>query len=68
MILIIIFICSDYLSDYWYYIIMKKTPHKNRTDEITTMLFEQDANSLGLNVIWCSDYSEIPDILFKIAK
>ncbi len=51
-----------------HYIIMKKTPHKNRTDEITTMLFEQDANSLGLNVIWCSDYSEIPDILFKIAK
>lgn len=51
-----------------HYIIMKKTPYNNRTDEITTMLFEQDANSLGLNVIWCSDYSEIPDILSKIAK
>lgn len=49
-----------------HYIIMKKTPYNNRTDEITTMLFEQDANSLGLNVIWCSDYSEIPDILSKI--
>ena len=38
------------------------------TDEIATMLFEQDANSLGLNVIWCSDYSDIPSILLKIAK
>lgn len=51
-----------------HYIIMKKTPQKSRTAEISTMLFEQDANSLGLNVIWCSDYSEIPDILLKIAK
>lgn len=51
-----------------HYIIMKKTPQKNKTDEIVTMLFEQDANSLGLNVIWCSDFSEIPSILLKIAK
>ena len=51
-----------------HYIIMKKTPQKSRTDEIATMLFEQDANSLGLNVIWCSDFSEIPGILLKIAK
>lgn len=51
-----------------HYIIMKKAPKKNRTDEIATMLFEQDANSLGLNVIWCSDFSEIPDILMEIAK
>lgn len=50
-----------------HYIIMKKAPQKNRTDEIATMLFEQDANSLGLNVIWCSDFSEIPSILFSIA-
>lgn len=50
-----------------HYIIIKKAPPKNRTDEIATMLFEQDANSLGLNVIWCSDFSEIPSILFSIA-
>lgn len=50
-----------------HYIIMKKAPQKNRTDEIATMLFEQDANSLGLNVIWCSDFSEIPSILSSIA-
>lgn len=51
-----------------HYIITRRTPHKNKADEITTMLFEQDANSLGLNVIWCSEYSEIPDILNRISK
>lgn len=51
-----------------HYIIMKKSPQKSRTHEIATMLFEQDANSLGLNVIWCSDFSDIPSILLKIAK
>lgn len=51
-----------------HYIIMKKSPQNSRIDEIVTMLFEQDANSLGLNVIWCSDFSEIPSILLKIAK
>lgn len=50
-----------------HYIIMRKPPQKDRTDEISTMLFEQDANSLGLNVIWCSDFSEIPSILSSIA-
>lgn len=50
-----------------HYIIMRKAPQKNRTNEIATMLFEQDANSLGLNVIWCSDFSEIPIILSSIA-
>lgn len=51
-----------------HYIIMKKPPQKNKADEITTMLFEQDANSLGLNVIWCSDFSEIPNILHGIVN
>lgn len=51
-----------------HYIIMKKPPQKNKADEITTMLFEQDANSLGLNVIWCSDFSEIPNILYGIVN
>lgn len=51
-----------------HYIIMKKTLQKSNTADITNMLFEQDANSLGLNVIWCSDYSEVPEILTKILK
>lgn len=51
-----------------HYIIVKKTLSQNKADEIVTMLFEQDANSLGLNVIWCSDFSEIPSILLKILE
>lgn len=50
-----------------HYIIMRKPPQRSKTNEIATMLFEQDANSLGLNVIWCSDFSEIPSILSSIA-
>ncbi len=51
-----------------HYIIMKKEQQKSKTGEMATMLFEQDANSLGLNVIWCDKYSEISDILSQIAK
>ena len=59
-----------------HYIIMKRTSPDEMTDDnqeehiedIANMLFEQDANSLGLNVIWCNDYDEIPEILRKIAK
>ena len=50
-----------------HYIIMKKSDRKSKTDEISNMLFEQDAYLLGLNVIWCSEFSEIPDILSRIA-
>lgn len=61
-----------------HYIIMKKTIVEGVTDKdraekeqiarTINMLFEQDANSLGLNVIWCNDFKEIPDILRKIAE
>ena len=51
-----------------HYIIMRKKQAQTRADEVANMLFEQDANSLGLNVIWCSDFSEIPEILLRIAK
>lgn len=51
-----------------HYIIIKikKLPQNDKIDKIATTLCEQDANLLGLNVIWCSDYSEIPGILLKI--
>lgn len=51
-----------------HYIITRKAFHNDRVNEIATMLYEQDANSLGLNVIWCTDFSEVPDILLQIAK
>lgn len=50
-----------------HYIIMKKTAN-SAIDKIAAMLFEQDAASLGLNVIWCSSYSEIPELLQSINK
>lgn len=48
--------------------IIKCKPKKDDVSEVTTWLFEQDANTLGLNVIWCSDFSEIPQILRKIVE
>lgn len=51
-----------------HYIIARKSAQKGKVEEIATMLFEQDASSLGLNVIWCAEFSEIPDILVKIAQ
>ena len=35
-------------------------------DEVSRLLEEQDANALGLNVIWMDDYNELPAILEEI--
>lgn len=37
-------------------------------DELSKLLEEQDANALGLNVIWIEEYSELPDVLREIAS
>lgn len=37
-------------------------------DEVSRLLEEQDANALGLNVIWVEDFNDIPLILHEIAK
>jgi len=50
-----------------HYIIMKKLAD-NSVGKTATMLFELDAASLGLNVIWCSTYDEIPNLLNSIIK
>ena len=49
-----------------HYIIACKTDDIDDINKVTTTLYEKDANSLGINVIWCSDYSEIPEILITI--
>jgi hypothetical protein len=36
-------------------------------DQVSKLLEEQDANTLGLNVIWLNEYSELPGILNDIA-
>lgn len=51
-----------------HYIILKTAEGSTRTDEIVNMLFEQDANSLGLNVIWVKKYEEIPGIIRDVAE
>jgi hypothetical protein len=50
--------------------IIKKTPNfsgdQSAVDEFIMFLEEQDANELGLNVIWIDDFSEIASILKAI--
>jgi hypothetical protein len=35
-------------------------------DDVSKLLEEQDANALGLNVIWIDDFAEVPKILDEI--
>ena len=51
--------------------IVKKLPRFSDgdvLDEVSKLLEEQDANALGLNVIWIVDFSEVPRILDEIAE
>lgn len=52
--------------------IIKKSPvsfdKMEPVDELAKLLEEQDANELGLNVLWVDDFSEIPDIIRKIGS
>ena len=36
-------------------------------DDLALLLEEQDANDLGLNIIWIKDFAEVSGILDKIA-
>lgn len=36
-------------------------------DEVTKLLEEQDANGLGLNVVWFEDYKDVPQFLCDVA-
>lgn len=46
---------------------MKKTEGNDGTNKIVDMLFEQDANSLGLHVIWVNRFDEVPGIILNLA-
>jgi hypothetical protein len=51
--------------------IVKRLPkfsNGDMLDEVSKLLEEQDANALGLNVIWIDDYNEIPTLLRDIVK
>lgn len=50
--------------------IVKKLPRFSDgdvLDDVSKLLEEQDANALGLNVIWIDDFGEVPTILGEIA-
>lgn len=50
---------------------IKKTPSVSKSrdtmDKLALLLEEQDANELGLSMIWVDHYSEVPSILRQIA-
>jgi len=40
----------------------------DKLDQLAFLLEEQDANELGLNVIWVEDFSNVAQLLRKIAE
>ena len=51
--------------------IMKRLPRFSDgdvLDEVSKLLEEQDANALGLNVLWIKDFAEVPVILNEIVS
>lgn len=51
--------------------IVKRLPRSSDgdvLDEVSKLLEEQDANALGLNVIWIEEFAELPSILEEIAE
>lgn len=58
---------SKVLSNY----IVKRRPAESDgdlLDEVSRLLEEQDANALGLNVVWIENYSDLPGLLREIAS
>ncbi len=50
--------------------IVKRFPQSSERDvldEVSKLLEEQDANALGLNVVWINEYSELTSVLNDIA-
>lgn len=50
--------------------VVKKTPTQsngNVLDRVSRLLEEQDANALGLNVVWINEFTEIPTVLDEIS-
>ena len=52
--------------------VIKKTPtfsgKTDSIDDVARLLEEQDANALGLNVIWVDSFEEIPALLHRIVE
>jgi SIR2-like domain len=46
----------------------RRVDGEDTVDELSRLLEEQDANALGLNVVWLENYDELPEILNRIAS
>jgi hypothetical protein len=53
-----------------HYIVKKSPDHPKESalDKVSRLLEEQDANALGLNVIWIDSFDDLPVVLNNIAK
>jgi hypothetical protein len=53
-----------------HFIIKKRPEHPKNSalDRVARLLEEQDANALGLNVIWIEEFEELPHVLRRIAS
>jgi hypothetical protein len=50
--------------------IVKRLPRNSEgdvLDQVSKLLEEQDANALGLKVVWIDEFSELPSVLNDIA-
>lgn len=47
---------------------LPRTSEKDVLDEVSKLLEEQDANALGLNVVWIDEFAELPSVLDDIAS
>jgi hypothetical protein len=51
--------------------IIKKSPDHTKDsplDRVSRLLEEQDANALGLNIIWIDSFDELPNVLSRISQ
>jgi hypothetical protein len=46
---------------------LPRTSDGDVLDEVSRLLEEQDANELGLNVLWIEEYAQLPGLLREIA-
>jgi hypothetical protein len=47
---------------------LPRASEKDVLDEVSKLLEEQDANALGLNVVWIDEFAELPSVLDDIAS
>lgn len=47
---------------------LPRTSEKDVLDEVSKLLEEQDANALGLNLVWIDEFAELPSVLDDIAS